>query len=117
MLAGAFGIVTTVATALFGMNKIPEASDLRSKYPFAIYVAGALDLMILYSTFRPILFLAMVVLVPFLGWVTHAATRSRGIKNKVSNKVEQMTGGQVYANTPMGFLLTSLGFEARDFEE
>ena len=116
-MGGSFGIATTVATALFALDKIPQARDVRSKYPFAIYVAGAVNLIILYSSFRPILFLALVVLVPFLGWVAHAATRSRGIKNKVSNKVEQMTGGQVYANTPMGFVLMSLGFEARDYDE
>lgn len=116
ILAGAFGIVTTAATVLFGLDKIPQASQVRSKYPFAIYVAGAIDLIVLYSTFRPILFLALVVLVPFLLWIAHASTRSRGIKNKVSNKVEQL-GGQVYSNTPMGIVLTTLGFEARDHEE
>lgn len=98
------------------MNKIPQASDLRSKYPFAIYVAGAVDLMVLYATFRPILCLALVVLVPVLLWIVHASLRSRGLKNKASNKIEQL-GGQVYTNTPMGFLLSSLGFEARDHDE
>lgn len=117
ILAGVFGIATTVATALFGLDKIPQASELRRKYPFAVYVAGAVDLMILYSSIRPIMFLLLVVLVPFLGWIAHASMRSRSIKNKVSNKVEQMTNGQVYSNTPMGFVLLSLGFEARDFEE
>jgi hypothetical protein len=115
-LGGAFGVAVTVATALFAMNKIPQASDLRSKYPFAIYLAGAVDFMVVYAAFRPILYLALAVLVPVLLWVVHASLRSRGLKNKASNKIEQL-GGQVYTNTPMGYLLSSLGFEAKDHDE
>jgi hypothetical protein len=115
-LCGALGISVTVATALFALNKIPQASDLRSKYPFAIYVAGAVDLMVLYAAIRPIMYLTLVVLVPVLLWIVHASLRSRGLKNKAINKIEQL-GGQVYTNTPMGYLLSSLGFEARDLDE
>jgi hypothetical protein len=115
-LGGLFGVALTVATALFALNKIPQASDLRSKYPFAIYVAGAVDFIVLCMTFRQILFLTLAVLVPVLVCIVHASLRSRGLKNKASNKMEQL-GGQVYTNTPMGYLLSSLGFEARDHDE
>lgn len=62
------------------------------------------------------MFFALVVLIPFLGWILHASVRGRGLKNKVNNKMEQM-GAPVYTNTPMGIALVSLGLEARDFEE
>lgn len=116
LLTGAFGIGTTVATALFGLDRIPQATPLRNQYPLAVYGAFAVNLMILYATLRPVMFFLLIVLVPILFWILHASMRSRGIKNKVSNKMEQI-GAHVYANTPMEFIVTSLGLEAKEFDE
>lgn len=115
-MAGASGIVTTIAVALFSLDKIPQVSSLRTQYPMAMYGAWLLNLTVVYATFRPILFFALVVLVPIVFWIVHASMRSRGLKNKISNKMEQL-GAQVYANTPMELVLNSLGIEAKDFEE
>lgn len=82
----------------------------------AVYGALAVNLVILYATIRPVMFLTLVVLVPILFWILHASVRSRGLKNKVSNKMEQL-GAPVYANTPMEYIVTALGLEAKDFEE
>lgn len=106
-----------IAIGLYATDNIPQASDLRRKRPFLFYVVCFVNLLILYSTAKSMVFLSYVVLGPLLGWIVHAAIRSRGIKNKVCNTVELVTGGQFYANTPMGFVLVLLGLEARDYEE
>lgn len=118
LFAGSIGIATSVSTALFSLDRFPHpmAREIRTKYPFATYGAAVVNLMVMYLSFRHVLFFALVVLVPIAFWILHASMRSRGIKNKVGNKLEQM-GAQVYANTPMGLVLTTLGLEARDLEE
>lgn len=116
MFAGALGLGLTGFVVLFSMNRIPQLSSLKAQYPIATFGLAAVDLLILYSTFRCILFFALSLLIPILLWMVHAALRSRGIKNKINNKIEQI-GGQVYANTPMGMVLSFLGVEAKDFEE
>lgn len=116
LLTGAFGIGFTLATGLFAMDRIPQAASLRRAYPMATYGALAVNLMVLYATLRPVMFFLLVVLVPILFWILHASMRSRGIKNKVSNKMEQI-GAHVYANTPMELIVTSLGLEARDCDD
>ena len=104
--------------ALFAADTIqhPAVTRIRTEYPLAIYGAGAIGLLALYLNFRSILFFALVILVPVLLWIVHASLRNRGIKNKVSNKMEQL-GAPVYSNTPMSYILGSLGLETRDLEE
>lgn len=116
MFGGAFGIGTTAAVALFTLDKIPQLKTIKRQYPVAIYAAWGLALMVVYSTFRPIISFLLVVLIPIIFWILHASMRSRGIKNKINNKMEQL-GASVYTNSPMGFLLIALGFEAKDYED
>lgn len=116
MFAGAIGMGSTVLVALFILDRIPQLSSLRAQYPVAMFGLGALNLLVFYSTLRCILFFTLSLLVPILTWMIHASMRSRGIKNKINNKMEQI-GGQVYTNTPMGMVLSALGMEARDFDE
>ena len=92
------------------------AKEIRSKYPFATYGAAAINVLIVYLTFRPILSFLLAVLVPIALSMLHASMRQRGIKNKVNNKMEQM-GGEVYTSTPMGFVLMALGLEAKANED
>lgn len=121
MFLGAFGIVTTAAVVLFLLNKIPQLTSLRAKlakYPHAVWIFGlvALDALIVYSTFRPILFFALALLVPVAVSIIHASVRSRSLKNKISNKMEQI-GAAVYSNTPMEYILLTLGFDIKDIED
>lgn len=116
MFAGAIGMGTTGLVVLFIMDKIPQLSSLRAQYPLAMFGLGAVDLFIFYSAFRCILFFLLSVSVPILVCLVHASTRCRGIKNKISNKIDQI-GGFVYNNTPMGKVLSVLGLETRDFDE
>lgn len=116
IFVGSFGVATTGAVVLFTLDRIPQLTSLRAQYPVAMFGLGALNLLVIYITLRPILFLALSLLIPIALWLIHAATRSRGIKNKISNKMEQI-GAQVYTNTPMGYILSILGIEAKDFEE
>lgn len=116
MFLGAFGIATTGAVILFGLDRIPQVSSLKQQYPIAVFGLGALDLLVVYLTFRPILFFCLSLLVPVALSIIHAAVRSRGLKNKISNKVEQL-GGSIYTNSPMGCVLSTLGFETKDFED
>lgn len=116
MFAGALGLATTGLVVLFILDRIPQLSSLRSQYPIAMFGLGALNLLVFYSTFRCILFFSLSLLVPILTWMVHASMRSRGIKNKINNKMEQI-GGQVYTSTPMGIVLSALGMEAKDFDE
>lgn len=116
LLAGAFGITITVAAVLFSLDRIPQLSTIKAKYPIAVAGVWIFDLMILYATFRPIMFFLLVVLVPFLLWIVHAATRSRGLKNKLNNKMDQL-GAPVYGDTPMGYVLTLLGIETKDMDD
>lgn len=116
MFSGSLGIGTTVAVALFALDKIPQVSSLRAQYPIAVVGLAAFDLLVVYSTFRQILFFALAVLIPIALSIIHASVRSRGIKNKVSNKIEQISG-QIYTNSPMGLVLSVLGLEAKDCDE
>lgn len=113
---GSIGYLFTAAVFLFTQNKIPQLSALRAQFPNGIYVAFGLDLLVLYLTFRPILYLSLALLIPLALWIIHASVRSRSIKNKISNKMEQI-GAPVYANTPMGCALSFLGFETKDYDE
>lgn len=113
---GAFGIATTGVVGLFALDRIPQLAPIRAQYPIAVPGLAIFDLIVLYFTFRPILFFALSVLVPVAISMIHAAVRSRGLKNKVSNKMEQL-GAPVYADTPMGYVLSALGLETKDFEE
>lgn len=113
---GAFGIATTGAVGLFALDRIPQLVSIRAQYPIAVPAFAVLDLIVLYCTFRPILFFSVAILVPIGLWIVHAAVRSRGLKNKVNNKMEQL-GAPIYANSPMGMVLSTLGLETKDFEE
>lgn len=116
MFLGAFGIVTTVVTVLFSLNRVPQLSSLRAQYPAAVFGLAAFDALIIYSTFRPILFFLLALLVPVAVSIIHASVRSRSLKNRVSNKMEKI-GAPVYANTPMEYILTSIGFDIKDIED
>lgn len=111
-----FGTITTAGVVLFTLDKIPQLSSLKAQYPFAIYALAAFNLLVVYLTFRQILYLALAVLIPVAIWIIHASVRSRGLKNKISNKMEQI-GASVYTNSPMGYVLSTLGFETKDFED
>lgn len=116
MFLGTFGIVTTGITVLFSLNKVPQLSSIRAQYPAAVFGLAAFDALIIYSTFRPILFFILALLVPIAVSIIHASVRSRNLKNKVSNKMEKI-GAPVYANTPMEYILTTLGFDMKDIED
>lgn len=115
MFWGCIAIATNLSTGLFLLDRLPivETSTLPAlaKIPFA-----GLMLWTAYACFRHILFVALSVLLPVAFWIIHAAVRSRGIKNKISNKMDQV-GAQVYAQTLMGFFLAKLGYETKDYEE
>lgn len=108
--------MTTVAAGLFTLDRIPQLTQIKRQYPASVFAAWGVDLLVVYSLFRPILFLLLIILVPVLFWILHASMRSRGLKNKINNKMEQI-GASVYANSPMGYVLVMLGFEAKDYEE
>lgn len=116
MLLGAFGIGSTGGVILFTLNKIPQLASLKAQYPASVFGLGAINLLIIYLMFRPILFFSLALLVPVALSMTHASLRGRGLKNKLNNKMEQI-GAPIYSSTPMGFVLSTLGLETKDFEE
>lgn len=101
---------------MFARDRIPQLASIRARYPIAVPGLAILQLVVLYFTFRQILFFALSILIPIVLWIVHAAVRSRGLKNKVNNKLGQL-GAPIYANTPMGYVLSALGLETKDFEE
>lgn len=107
---------TLSVVGLYILDRLPHLRQLRSQYPLSVYGAWAFGALVTYLSFRPLTHLTLVVLVPVLFWIMHAATRGRGIKNKINNKMEQL-GAPVYKNTPMEHILNAFGIEARDFDE
>lgn len=116
MFLGALGIGTSIFAIFFSLNKIPQLSSIKAQYPYASTFFAAFDALIVYSTLRPILFFMLALLVPVAVSIIHASVRSRNLKNKVSNKMEKI-GAPVYANTPMEYILTSVGFDIKDIED
>lgn len=116
MLIGLLGFATAVVVGLFTFDGLPQLRQVRSQYPMSIFGAWVVEALVTYLTWRPLSTLLLVVLVPIVFWILHASMRSRGIKNKISNKMEQL-GAPVYKNTPMEQILTAFGIEARDVEE
>lgn len=116
MIGGVFGVSTVAAAALFALDKIPQLKPIKRQYPIAVPGAGVLSLIVVYCAFRPVLYFLLAVLIPIAGWIIHASMRSRGLKNKINNKAEQL-GGQVYANSPMGIVLSTLGIEAKESDD
>lgn len=115
ILAGVIGVAVHVALVLFSMGKIPQANPVLDQYPASKFGALGFNVVALFWTFRPVLFLVYVLPWPILFAILHGAVKSRGIKNKVSNKMEQL-GAPVYTSTPMGIVLVTLGLEAKDFD-
>lgn len=115
MFWGCIALATNVSTILFLIDRLPLVKPPTLPTPAKIPLAG-LVLWTSYACFRHILFVVLSVLVPVAFWIVHAAIRSRGFKNKVSNKMEQ-AGAQVYAQTLMGYFLAKLGYETKDYEE
>lgn len=116
MLVGGFGISVGILVVMFALNKDRQIQKLNSQYRWLLPSLGVVKLAVFYLAFRPILFFSLSILIPSAISIVHASIRSRGLKNKISNKMEQI-GAPVYINTPMGFLLSSLGLETKDFED
>lgn len=116
MFLGAFGISLGGVVVMFALNKNRQIQNLNSQYRWLLPALGLVKFLIFYLAFRPILFFTLAILVPLAICMIHASVRSRGLKNKISNKMEQI-GAQVYVNTPMGFALSVLGLETKDLED
>lgn len=116
MVGGSFAIASGVLVVLLALDKIPQASALKAQYPVAVFGLGFIDLLISYMFFRAIMLFLLSIMLPILFWLLHASVRSRGVANKVKNKMEQM-GVPVYDNTPMCLILTTLGFDVKDYSE
>lgn len=115
MFWGCLAIFTNVTTGLFLVDRLPYVKQPKLPTPAKIPLVG-LILWSTYACFRQILFVKLSILLPIAFWIIHASIRSRGIKNKLSNKMEQV-GAQVYATSPMGYYLSKLGYETKDFDE
>lgn len=107
------GITTTGLVVLFAINKIPQASALREQYPVAVLGLAIFDAIVCYMSIRSITYFLLAILLPVLLSISHASVRSRGVANKIKNKMEQV-GVSVYGNSPMGLLLSFAGIELKD---
>lgn len=116
MVMGAVGISAGAIVVMFALNKNRQIQNLNAQYRWLLPALGIAKFLIFYLAFRPILFFSLAILIPIAICIAHASVRSRGLKNKISNKMEQI-GAPVYVNTPMGFVLSTLGLETKDFEE
>lgn len=116
MLCGGLGIGLSAMLVLFILDKVPQVSALKAQYPIAVFGLGALDLLVCYLLIKSIMFFLLSILLPILFWILHASVRSRGVSNKVKNKMEQM-GLPVYDNTPMCMVLTTLGISVKDLTD
>lgn len=113
VITGSLGIITTGLVLLFALDKIPQASSLRAQYPVAVLGLAIFDAIVCYMSLRSISYVVMAVLIPVLFAIVHASVRSRGVSNKVKNKMEQV-GVSVYGNSPMAIILGFVGIDPKD---
>lgn len=96
---------------------VPQLSAISAENPGLVYWGDKLICgLIIMMTFRPMLYFLLAVLIPIAAWIIHASVRSRGLKNKISNKMEQI-GAPIYTSTPMGYILSTLGLETKIIDD
>jgi len=103
-------------TVLYFLDRIHYLAPQRARYPASVFGVAAIDLLVVYMTFRPILYFALSLLLPLAFSIIHAAVRSRGLKNKLNNKMGQV-GASFVIDSPMSIGLAALGFDIKDYEE
>lgn len=109
MFLGLFAI--GVAFGLFSLASSagPQVMQFKEEHPVVSLFAllfGAY--MIVYLLDGIVVFL-LGILLPFAATFIHASLRLRNIRNKLTNKMEQVG---LKKSTPMGIMLNALGFEA-----
>lgn len=109
-------IGASILIALIAMDKVQQFASIKAQYPIAVFALGFADILLCYMMARSLMFFLLSILLPVLFWLIHASVRSRNVANKVKNKLEQV-GVPVYNNTPMSFILSTIGVDTKDYTD
>ncbi|KAG9509118.1 hypothetical protein GZH46_02372, partial [Fragariocoptes setiger] len=118
LLLGAAAIGVAACSAYLYLSSSPSALSIRQNHPTVVVIVGCILCMCMFYFLKAILMFVLALLVPIPLWFLHASTRSRNIKNKVVNKLEEL-GLSGLERTPMSmqddrsmFRVSSFGFLA-----
>jgi len=102
---GILAFVSTSTGILYAANKNPDIQRFKRDKPYVnlmiLMLAGAF----LFKLFGSLIVFLFSICMPLTVIFSHAAMRTRNLKNKLSNKIENIG----LARTPMGVLLEQLG--------
>lgn len=109
MFLGLFAIGLACGLFVAAGNGGPQIVKFKQDHPVVSIVALLMGAYLIIYLLDGILVFLLGILLPFSATFIHASLRLRSLKNKLTNKMEQIG---LKKSTPMGMLLDALGFEA-----
>src|SRR5215208_3306438 len=106
MLLGLLAMCLAVCLFMYANNSSPSLSEFKKSHPLiSLLLIFAVGYVIVYL-FSSVLVFLMGILLPTVMMFLHSLLRTRNLKNKITNKMENIG---LSKKTPMGLLLQSFG--------
>lgn len=109
MFLGLFAIAVACSLLVAASNGGPQVAKFKQDHPIISVIAILVGAYLIVYLLDGILVFLLGILLPFSATFVHASLRLRSLRNKLTNKMEQIG---LKKSTPMGMILDALGFEA-----